>query len=199
MACPGSDRFDPSTQQCEQAPFLDIIACPLYAPACTLQYNRIAPGKQTTESVALRNTGVAPLHVQSAVISGGGPFTLAQILPVTIAAQDILELKITFAPTKDGFFTGTLTVQSDAIVTTPMLVPIRAATVSSGCTETDGCLIGEICAPPQCSPCPTITPPACMNGRVVLSGAVGTCQQPTCQCDAPLVFNAAMGGCVSPP
>jgi hypothetical protein len=199
VACPALETYDAVAQKCVTAPILDIIACPLYAPNCTLQFVRVAPGDHTKQSVSLRNTGAAPLHVQSVALSGGGPFTVAPVLPATLASQEILGIDVTFQPTQDGFYTGTLTVQSDAVVTTPDSVPLRAATIAkTSCSNSDACLVGESCQNGSCVTCPMVTPPQCNGGTIVLSGAPGTCQQPMCQCTPPKVYNAGLGGCIAP-
>lgn len=194
LACPAMEVLDPSTGTCVQGPFLDIIQCPLYAPDCTLQFMRVAAGGHTKQSVSLRNTGVAPLHVQAISLTGGGPFTFSQTFPLTIAAQDIVGIDVVFAPTSDGFFTGTFNVTSDAIHSFPSSsVPMRAGTLGAGCTSGDTCLVGELCQSSMCATCPTITPPNCQGGKIVLSQQPNQCPQPTCVCTAPATYKQGTG------
>jgi hypothetical protein len=75
----------------------------------------VNPAPVPTQTFVVRNTGSAPLTVNSIVPSGDASFTLQQVPagPVTLSAStDSILVTVSFAPTSTGIKTGTIAVNN---------------------------------------------------------------------------------------
>jgi hypothetical protein len=77
----------------------------------TLNFGSVMVGNDSTRSIELRNTGQASLMIDSITITGAKDAGFSHgtfHLPATISAGDSASLPLTFAPTAEGNYTGSV-------------------------------------------------------------------------------------------
>lgn len=90
------------------------LSAQLQANPTTLTFGSINDGSTSTLTVTLTNTGLTPVTILQAAVSGSG-FSSPGIPPsTTIAAGATLPVQVSFAPTSATSYSGTLTITSDA-------------------------------------------------------------------------------------
>ncbi len=94
-------------QQAQAAP--DI-----FVQATHLDFGEVATGSSKELALVVENRGSAPLTLSLVRISEGqGVFTIVGNVPGSVAAGSSVEIRVSFTPTTEGPFTGTLTIVSD--------------------------------------------------------------------------------------
>lgn len=93
----------------------------------SLNFGQVVIGKQTTQAVAISNTGKVPVKINQITLSNEH-FSAAPITPMQLAVGRTESFNVTVNPTTSGNLTGTLTVQADG---TPAAVISLSATALS--------------------------------------------------------------------
>jgi hypothetical protein len=96
----------------------------------SVAFGSVKTGSSQTNSVTLSNTGGTDLTVNQATLSGAGFSTNNLALPLTLHAGGTASLSVTFAPTRSGNFTGTVTFTTNS--TSNVVLPISGTGVASG-------------------------------------------------------------------
>ncbi len=78
------------------------------ANGATLSFGTIQVGKDTTRTLAIRNTGNAPLAISNAQVQGQ-QFTLGTTLPANIAPDSTVNIPVKYTPNSAGTHSGSLT------------------------------------------------------------------------------------------
>lgn len=73
-------------------------------------FGRLCVGKSAEKSFSITNSGCVPATV--AATSPNLPFSIVTPLPITVNPQQTIELKVRFAPTADGTYSDTVTIDS---------------------------------------------------------------------------------------
>lgn len=89
-----------------------ISAPQLTLETTSIDWNRVAIRSSYSKSLILRNTGNTPLTITRFLFSA--PEFSAAATPITIAAGENKSITVTYAPTKHGTMSETLTILSDA-------------------------------------------------------------------------------------
>ncbi len=80
----------------------------------SLSFGSVATGSNTTQTIALTNSGNAPVHISSVVLAGKEFSVTGLTTPATLSPSGSATLSVKFAPTTAGSATGTIKVSSDA-------------------------------------------------------------------------------------
>jgi Abnormal spindle-like microcephaly-assoc'd, ASPM-SPD-2-Hydin len=86
----------------------------LSASSQTLSFGNVQVNGSTTQSETLTNTGGTTITVSQANVSGSGFSISGLVLPLTLTAGKSFTFGATFAPTKAGSASGTISLTSDA-------------------------------------------------------------------------------------
>lgn len=104
----------------------------------SITFGSVNVGSSQSLTVTLSNSGGTSSTVSAAAVTGAG-FSLSSVaLPITLSPGQSTNLKVTFAPTKSGAASGTITVDSNA----------SAAILTAGITGT-GITPGTLTASPS--------------------------------------------------
>ncbi|MNR71694.1 hypothetical protein D3C71_23270 [compost metagenome] len=85
------------------------------APATVTFAPQQVAAASTSQSVSIRNTGSAPLHVTAVKVASGAPDFSQSSNCATVAVNDTCVVTVSFAPTSVGPRSGALTVEHDGI------------------------------------------------------------------------------------
>jgi hypothetical protein len=80
----------------------------------SITFGTVNVGSSQSLMVTLSNSGATSAIISAAAASGAGFSLSAPVLPMTLSGGQSTSLKITFAPTKPGAASGTITVDSNA-------------------------------------------------------------------------------------
>ncbi len=96
----------------------------------TVNFGKVGIGKQTTQTVAVSNTGTMPISITQAAISNPQFSWSGVTLPMSMATGQSANFTVAVSPSATGTLTGTLTVQgSDGAA--PAVVNLSATAVAS--------------------------------------------------------------------
>lgn len=110
---------------------VDSAAPEIALDQTALDFGSVLQGQSSTKTIVVTNFGSADLNVLS--ISASGPFTLSQNpAPVTISAGGTATLTVRFAPAATGAATGTLTVASNDLSRSSIVVKLTGTGLSPG-------------------------------------------------------------------
>jgi len=104
----GNDPVTPSDQVAVHCTGIDTKLIAIPSP---LSFGQVRTDRKATQTITITNIGALGITINSASIAGGGPFTdvVGGTLPRTLGQNDKLTIDVTFAPTTDAHFKGTLT------------------------------------------------------------------------------------------
>ena len=80
----------------------------------SLKFGNVLVDGTSTQAVTLKNSGSSDLNISQLAVSGAGFSVSGVAAPVTLPAGQSMALQATFAPTKSGSTTGSVTITSDA-------------------------------------------------------------------------------------
>lgn len=92
----------------------------LSASPASLSFGSITTGTSGMQTVTLANTGNSSVSISQINMSAAGFSATGFALPLTLAAGQSTSFSVTFTPTTSGFFSGSVTVSSNA--TNPSLI-----------------------------------------------------------------------------
>jgi hypothetical protein len=93
----------------------------------TLDFGEVVVGNDRSQTLTLRNSGTADLHLSNVVLSNRAAFSLSGLptLPTTVGPGREVTIEVTFEPPTDDPLTGTLRLHSDATNTPEVIVTLR--------------------------------------------------------------------------
>jgi Abnormal spindle-like microcephaly-assoc'd, ASPM-SPD-2-Hydin len=96
----------------------------------TLNFGNVAVGATGTQTATLTNTGSSSVNIAQINVSGGGFATTGTAPPSTLTAGQTATLSIAFSPASVSSFTGTLSVNSNAI-NSPATISLTGAGIQA--------------------------------------------------------------------
>ena len=110
------------------------LAQHLYCNPCNHGFGQVLTGSSSSYTFTLSNSGKSTLRISSES-EVGGEFTFSHLaLPMRLKPGASLQLTATFSPTTRGWFTGTLTLNSND-PHSPLYVHVHGAGVSSSTAQ----------------------------------------------------------------
>jgi len=116
---------------------LNAATAQLSINATSLPFGNVKLNTPSTQSVTLTSTGLLPITVSWASVTGTG-FTLSGgVFPATLNPGQSTTLYVQFDPTTVGSSTGTLTIASTSSINPAATIALSGAGITSTATEVD--------------------------------------------------------------
>jgi hypothetical protein len=106
----------------------------------TLDFGEVVVGEEPTQTLTVRNSGTADLHLSAVALDNMAAFSLSglPVLPTTVSPGGTVTIDVTFKPPTDDTLTGTLLLHSN-VVNTPSPVTLRGTGIpETGSTGSTG-------------------------------------------------------------